>query len=280
MRHLALSFPEESAGPEGPGSSKAPTASFPFQHHLGTKPNQHQHKRREQPSPTKDTHHRRSKAPKLDSNPGNSRDHWLIPHAATSPTVSASTPESSRDNDSGNDSDDSLFGSHHSESTSDDEPLANKSAHRVPLAGLSPAVRNRAPKSSSISKERFRNAIENNHEAEKARRRRKFVPHPREITVDKLRLTNWNNELARFHYLMENDKFNGEAHAAELLQCLETVDRHKADRYITTAVLAETKIAMQVKVFRHAPYGRTVKEVANRICKAWRALCQEGAPAK
>lgn len=104
--------------------------------------------------------------------------------------------------------------------------------------------------------------------------RKKFAPRNRPVDVKELRVMHWKNELKRFQYLREKDKLDS-AVASQVYEKLLEIDKYKEHSYITPEVLTTSKLGRLVKVFRHSPYDKQTKGVADRICKCWRNLCRD-----
>ena len=81
-------------------------------------------------------------------------------------------------------------------------------------------------------------------------------------------VVDWVNQLHQYIFLSE-------AYADELYKLLCTIQAEMAHPFLTPRVLAETKLGMVLKTFRHGVYETRSKRLANKIVHYWRKVCLE-----
>lgn len=107
-----------------------------------------------------------------------------------------------------------------------------------------------------------------------SRRKAQATVRDRPVYVNRLKITFWSNELKRFQYLYEQSKIDSVV-AARVYERLLEIDSCKEHPFVTPEVLASSEVARLIKQFRHSPYDKQTKVVADRIYKCWRNLCRD-----
>ncbi|KAF8974656.1 hypothetical protein BDZ97DRAFT_1911819 [Flammula alnicola] len=185
-----------------------------------------------------------------------------LPHEAEDNALRSDgePPVTSESEPSDDDYDGSLFGDGHSEEAS----------------GLHGKADSDSEAFSSSESDHDSSAHDNREQLEKlSRRRRRQIPRQnRPVVVNQLKITFWTNELKRFEYIRERRKLDSTV-AAQLHQRLCEIDNGKEHTFITPDILGSSGLARLVTRFRHSPYDKVAKEVADRITKCWRKLCRE-----